>query len=731
MAGIMSGKNGSSHEAGLPLRVLVVGAGIGGLSAALALRQQGHHVELFESSRLAQETGAAIHLASNANGLLRRMGLKVEEIGAVECIGVVEYLPHNGALKYEINTSKMAKMWAHPWHLAHRAHLHTALKEMATGAAGKGTPAKLHTSSRVKSVNPETATVEFEDGTTVTGDVIVGADGVHSRTRRSIPGGDLKPFDSGKSAYRFMIPREELASDLETAAWVSRGSFLTMWIGEDRRLVMYPCVNNTLMNFVAIHPSKESDSDITSDDWQETGSKARMLEIYQSFSPNIRAVLQKADESRLKVWKLLDMEQMPSFVEKKLAVMGDAAHPFLPHQGQGGGQAIEDGVALAAVLPLGTRAEDVEDRLKIYNQCRYERAHKIQEYTRTAGLDAAELTAKGMKLDMMEYQAYNFGHDAWDFTNNALQQHLNRQDLTRRFRNPLGFGPAPGPRQPLGLKPNSTKVQSRRHKAPETSTTYSIKFKTSRTYLQNLLPPGFAFTSPGTVCSASISCTTLHGMTWLGGGGYSHLGLYLHGVDYTKQDGSKVFGTFLPVLFENLADPIITGRDELGMPKLFANIEVAAQGEEGEGCKISLSWRGVAFGNFEISGLNKEEPAVASGSPPLPHRGPGPPPPPPETGRFHYRYVPAVGEPGKADAEYPVYIPNPATDQSTGNAATPKNSMVSKTATFAFEARDWESLPTLHNIAGWLAEMPNYGVEEGRCERAEGVGDIEGAVKVV
>jgi len=126
-----------------------------------------------------------------------------------------------------------------------------------------------------------------------------------------------------------------------------------------------------------------------------------MLEIYQSFSPNIVKVLQHADESQLKVWKLLDMEKMPSFIIKNLAVLGDAAHPFLPHQGQGGGQAIEDAVSLAAVLPLGTTKADVADRLKIYEQCRYERAHKIQDFTRTAGMDEAELTAKGMKLDMM------------------------------------------------------------------------------------------------------------------------------------------------------------------------------------------------------------------------------------------------------------------------------------------------------------------------------------------
>ena len=369
----MASQNGlQSHSADSPppLHILIVGAGIGGLTAAIALRQQGHHVDIYEQSRLAQETGAAIHLAPNANGLLRRFGLYVENIGAVGCNAVTEFKP-DGTLKYSMDLTQASKMWAHPWHLVHRAHLHTALKEIAVGETGEGQPARLHVSSHVVAVDAQTATITLNDGTEVQGDLVVGADGVHSVTRASIPGGDLEAFDSGKSAFRFLIPTETLASDQKTSDFAEKGDTLTMWIGLDRRLIMYPCVNNTVMNFVGIHPSRESAEDIKGHGWQETGSKTRMLQIFENFgsgecmvlfeivhmnrrcytirlyfllvrmircangeSVGVASILDKADEEKIKIWKLLDMEKMPSFIHGRLAVIGDAAHPFLPHQGQ-------------------------------------------------------------------------------------------------------------------------------------------------------------------------------------------------------------------------------------------------------------------------------------------------------------------------------------------------------------------------------------------------------------
>ena len=127
-----------------------------------------------------------------------------------------------------------------------------------------------------------------------------------------------------------------------------------------------------------------------------------MLKIYQNFHPDVHKILSLVDPSTLKVWTLLDMAVLPAWTNERLALLGDAAHPFLPHQGQGGGQAIEDAASIAVLLSVDTEPEEIGDRLKLYEKCRKERADRIQEYTRLAGRDAKELAIEGRKLDMME-----------------------------------------------------------------------------------------------------------------------------------------------------------------------------------------------------------------------------------------------------------------------------------------------------------------------------------------
>ena len=213
--------------------------------------------------------------------------------------------------------------------LAHRVTLHDALKKAATDEKVAGPAAILHLGSGVAEVYPEAGTILLKDGTKVSGDAIIGADGVHSVTRNHVPGGQVKTFGSGKSAFRFLISRQSAQDDPRTRRFAEKTGELVVAYAADRRLVMYPTSNNTLLNFVCIHPESESDG---SGDWNTASSVSKLLEVFANFSEEFRALLEKADPKTLKVWNLLDMEVIPTWCNGRLALIGDAAHPFLPHQ---------------------------------------------------------------------------------------------------------------------------------------------------------------------------------------------------------------------------------------------------------------------------------------------------------------------------------------------------------------------------------------------------------------
>ncbi|KAK0255781.1 hypothetical protein LTS00_018282, partial [Friedmanniomyces endolithicus] len=160
---------------------------------------------------------------------------------------------------------------------------------------------------------------------------------------------------------------------------------MNSWYGPDRKIVLYPTSGNTLLNFVCLHPGSASED---SDDYNKTASKARLLEVYADFHPAVLKLLQKVEKDQVSLYPLYDMKQLPTFATGRLALVGDAAHPFTPHLAQGGAMAIEDGLSVGTMLPYGTLPDEVESRLQLYNAARYERASAIQEYSRIAGGDS-------------------------------------------------------------------------------------------------------------------------------------------------------------------------------------------------------------------------------------------------------------------------------------------------------------------------------------------------------
>lgn len=213
--------------------------------------------------------------------------------------------------------------------------------------------------------------------------MLVGADGVHSLTRTKLSQAKgIEPASSGKNAFRFLMTRQQALDDPETNSIARDFGAVDMWDSSDRRVVIYPCANNELLNFVCIHPDSMTTIDAGGDEYNQQISKDTLLEVYKDFNPQVRRLLEKADPVTLKLWPLLDMPTLPEWVEGRMAVLGDAVHPFLPYRASGGAMAIEDAVSLSVMLPHGIAADDVPERLEVYEKARHERATTIQGMTR-------------------------------------------------------------------------------------------------------------------------------------------------------------------------------------------------------------------------------------------------------------------------------------------------------------------------------------------------------------
>ncbi|KAE8551263.1 hypothetical protein EYB25_007499 [Talaromyces marneffei] len=219
--------------------------------------------------------------------------------------------------------------------LAHRVEQHNALKKAVSTLTVDGkAPIEIKTPRRVEKVDPYNAAISFADGTQIQGDLVVGADGVHSISRTSL---HIKPFPSGKSAFRFLLPKQKALDDPETAALVQHIGEQNMWFGVDGRIIMSPTSHNSILNFTIIHPDKESASETAgSDTWDQSTNLDKMLKILKilsSFSLAIVKLLSKVEPESVRVWKLIDMDPLPRLNESRLVLIGDAAHPFFPRIG--------------------------------------------------------------------------------------------------------------------------------------------------------------------------------------------------------------------------------------------------------------------------------------------------------------------------------------------------------------------------------------------------------------
>lgn len=327
------------------------------------------------------QDGAPIHLQPNSNGIVRQLGLTPELFGAKEVTRVTEYA-RNGSLLRSIDMVESNKKWQHSWQLVSFDNIQTELSRTAIRKQGQGQPVDIRYSSSVVSTDYENARATLSTGEVVQGDVLIGADGVFSVTRKALPGAaDITPSFCGHSALHFVVSKKEALGDPATEKFVPKDGEIVTWLGDYARLVAYPCRSDELLEFVCIQLGEKQGNEI---DDSNTKRRDNLMCMSDDLGDAFQALLAKANKRSATHWPLLDMAKLPTWTNRKLALLGEAAHTFHPHHEFGAGQAIEDAAAIAVVLPLGTASEEVEERLKLYETCRYRRAHRIQEYAQMA-----------------------------------------------------------------------------------------------------------------------------------------------------------------------------------------------------------------------------------------------------------------------------------------------------------------------------------------------------------
>lgn len=359
------------------MKILIAGGGIGGLGAALALAQRGHEVTVFERAGEFREIGAGIQLGPNVFRMFERLGLRA---AMLEQAAIPRALVMRCALQgHEITRVPLGEgflaRFGQPYAVIHRGDMHGVL--LRACAAHPGITLVTGRAAQNYSQYGTGVALYFEDGTSVRGDLLIGADGLWSRIRASMLG-DGAPVVSGHIAYRAVLPMDEVPEGISREEVV-------LHAGPRLHLVHYPLRRGELMNLVAVFHSQDY-----AEGWDQAGDPALLQKHFSRTRPEVRAMLGKIET--WKYWVLCDREPKRGWTEGRVALLGDAAHPMLQYLAQGANMALEDALCLADML----ERLPVEKALPAYEQARVLRTGRVQSMARIYGeiYHAADIRAE-------------------------------------------------------------------------------------------------------------------------------------------------------------------------------------------------------------------------------------------------------------------------------------------------------------------------------------------------
>ena len=340
-------------------RVAIIGAGIGGLTAALALIRQGIGVDVYEQAPELKELGAGVQISSNGTRVLYALGLgaEVERAGVIVAGKEIRLWSTGQTWKLFDLGAESVERYGFPYVMFHRGDLHAMLLNEIR--LERPDAIKLNRKCTDVADDGDTVLMRFENGETARAGVVIGADGVQSRVRLATFGADRPEF-TGIVAWRVLVPRERVPSGIRLKVG-------TNWVGPGGHVVHYPVRGGALLNLVGL---LERD-DWRVESWTVQGSKDEFINDFRNWHPDIHETIRAGDTPYK--WALFARPPMPGWTKGRVTLLGDACHSMLPMMAQGAVMALEDGYVLArCIKAFGVTPE----ALQRYETARRERANR-------------------------------------------------------------------------------------------------------------------------------------------------------------------------------------------------------------------------------------------------------------------------------------------------------------------------------------------------------------------